>query len=101
MNWLTFSQSQHLDNQANTVELLSTPEVAGLLPSTWPSSPTRAFVRFDIRLIEVVNKTMPPEGFSTTINGRQQCRLTICIELDELTNSEAAAATPPTVIQNL
>ena len=33
--------------------------------------------------------------------GRQQCRLTICIELDELTNSEAAAATPPTVIQNL
>ena len=32
---------------------------------------------------------------------RQQCRLTICIELDELTNSEAAAATPPTVIQNL
>ena len=24
---------------------------------------------------------------------RQQCRLTICIELDELTNSEAAAAT--------
>merc|ERR1712004_885255 len=32
-------------NQANTVELLSTPEVAGLLPSTWPSSPTRAFVR--------------------------------------------------------
>ena len=48
MNWLTFSQSQHLDNQANTVELLSTPEVAGLLPSTWPSSPTRAFVRFDI-----------------------------------------------------
>ena len=34
-------------------------------------------------------------------NTRQQCRLTICIELDELTNSEAAAATPPTVIQNL
>ena len=32
---------------------------------------------------------------------RQECRLTICIELDELTNSEAAAATPPTVIQNL
>merc|ERR1719507_914980 len=32
-------------NQVNTVELLSTPEVSGLLPSTWPSSPTRAFVR--------------------------------------------------------
>jgi len=32
-------------NQANKVELLSTPEVSGLLPSTWPSSPTRAFVR--------------------------------------------------------
>merc|ERR1712012_455575 len=32
-------------NQATNVELLSTPEVAGLLPSTWPSSPTRAFVR--------------------------------------------------------
>lgn len=32
-------------NQVSTVELLSTPEVSGLLPSTWPSSPTRAFVR--------------------------------------------------------
>ena len=28
-------------------------------------------------------------------HGRQHCRLTICIELVELTNSETAAATPP------
>ena len=27
--------------------------------------------------------------------------IAICVKLDELTNSEAAAATPPTVIQNL
>ena len=32
---------------------------------------------------------------------RQHCRLTICKELEELTNGEAAAAPPPTVIQTL
>ena len=33
------------------------------------------------------------------VNNRQHCRLTICIELVELTNSETAATTPKEGVQ--
>ena len=44
-------------------------------------------------LSEAENLSSLAEG-AEGAEGRQHCRLTICIELVELTNSETAAATP-------
>ena len=70
----------------------------------WQESPVSTTITtHPITELEFPTVTVcPPRGSNTALNhplekvkDRQHCRLTICSELVELTNSETAAATPP------
>ena len=62
--------------------------------STTPSAETGK--RFEEQASGVHRRRNPREGVGQS---RQHCRLTICIELVELTNSETAATTPKEGVQ--
>ena len=55
---------------------------------------------FFIVFINFLTFLLQPEG-GGGVNPRQHCRLSICENWLSWTNTETAAATPPTVMQNL